>query len=261
MKNFLTLFLSGIFLISFIACNEDEEEPSVSQVPLEGTLWVTTSSVSTSPNCDSEASIPCTSSNCETLLLQNGEIAVKSINDGRLELMTGTYSTSGSTMNVTFMMGMESESLSIQYTVIGDVLTIQLADFDGCDRTQTFRAQQSPYVEIPLEGTEWISASFVATGCDDPLDNESDTELVCTSMDCERLTMQNGAFTLNAINNGSPENMTGTYTRSGNTLSVTFEMEGQTVTFAIDYSIVIGVLTFNFTDPSGCDITQVFRAQ
>jgi hypothetical protein len=144
MKNFLALFLSGIFLISYIACNDDDDS-GISTAPLEGTVWVTTSFVAT--NCNDpgdnepQTSVSCTSTDCETLIMQNGNFAVTTVSGGQTEIMTGTYTISGNVLSVTMVFDSQSVSFDITYMIVGNVLTFDFTDPDGCDIVQVFQAQ------------------------------------------------------------------------------------------------------------------------
>lgn len=114
---------------------------------------------------------------------------------------------------------------------------------------------------VDLEGTLWVGTGYVATGCDDPNDNDNSPNYTCTDTDCETLLLQNGTATITNIGGDVIEIITATYTVSGNVISVTIEDNGQTVTFDITYTIVGDVLTFSFTFPlDGCDVIQTYKA-
>lgn len=120
---------------------------------------------------------------------------------------------------------------------------------------------ENPIANVELEGTLWTGTGYVATGCDDPNDNDNSPNYTCTETDCETLYLENGTVTIIEIRGDVIETITASYTLSGNVVTVTIEENGQTVTFDINYTIVGDVLTLNFTFPlDGCDVIQTYKA-
>ncbi|WP_370087911.1 hypothetical protein [Ekhidna sp.] len=117
-------------------------------------------------------------------------------------------------------------------------------------------------VEITLEGTLWVYSSRVATGCDNPQDDENVSDIPCTENDCETITLNNGILTIVEKEDGNTEIITATYIITGNTVSVSFEEEGTAYEFDIVYSIKADILTIMFTFPlDGCDVVETYVAQ
>jgi hypothetical protein len=74
----------------------------------------------------------------------------------------------------------------------------------------------------PIVGT-WKLVSDSAAGCDDPLDNYEDT-YTCTSSECITITFKrNGKFIVKEIDDGDVDTETGTYSISGNEITICYD--------------------------------------
>jgi hypothetical protein len=139
MKKFLLLFIAVTFLCSLTSCYE--EETGMTQVPLEGTEWVTTSLLVTScdnpDNDKSQRMMTCSNVDCETLLMQDGSLIITTISEGQTTTVRCTYSMSGNVITACYIEDPDDEFI-ILYRIINNVLTLDYTDVRGCDILQTF---------------------------------------------------------------------------------------------------------------------------
>jgi hypothetical protein len=125
------------------------------------------------------------------------------------------------------------------------VLLAALAGCDGEDETP------------PSIVGEWTLVSEAATGCRDPLDNYSEN-IPCTATDCTRVTFTaDGRLTITLIQAGVTETESGTYTITGDRLTMCFPAP-----VGCDDPVTIKVertrLTLTYVSATdGCTETQV----
>lgn len=122
--------------------------------------------------------------------------------------------------------------------------------FSGCSDDDD---DESP--NLSLTGTLWTEVSFSSTNCTDPDDNETET-VSCTATDCFTIVFNaNGTFLATDIEDGDVEVDEGTYSISGNTVTVNIG-GGQ---IPSTFSITLDRLTFTTQNPfDGCTTVGVF---
>lgn len=139
MNKLMMYCLSATLMLSmaiFSGCGDDDDGPAA--LPLEGTLWTETKSVS--ENCDDpddneNYTSTCTETECYTLVLEGGTITFYDLEDGTLDTSTGTYTISGSTIKVTT----DGFQVDVGFSISGTTLTINLTEpFGGCEVTVTY---------------------------------------------------------------------------------------------------------------------------
>ncbi|MEQ8904261.1 hypothetical protein [Ekhidna sp.] len=135
---------------------------------------------------------------------------------------------------------------------------VLIASFISCNSDEN---DDGTDLEFTLEGTLWIFTDRIASGCDNPDDNETLTNASCTESDCETISLNNGIITIVDKEAGVSEITTAMYTISGNIVTITFEEEGVTTEFDVTYSIQANILTIMFTFPfDGCDVVETYKA-
>lgn len=98
----------------------------------------------------------------------------------------------------------------------------------------------------------WTVASAVSANCDDPDENGSFVA-ICTTTDCLKVEFKSdGTFVSTDLEDGVTTNNNGTYTASGNQLTLTEGMDVQVATFEVDN----GTLTLQGNETeTGCDVS------
>jgi|GEM_PF-3780653 len=136
--------------------------------------------------------------------------------------------------------------MKIQKRLIG--LLLLTLFFSACDNepSDTPESDGSELIGI------WTVTSAIAANCDDPDENGS-FAAVCTTIDCLKVEFKaDGTFVSTDLEDGVTTNNNGTYTVSGDQLTITEGMDVQVATFAIDN----GTLTLQGNEvETGCDVT------
>ncbi len=98
----------------------------------------------------------------------------------------------------------------------------------------------------------WTVTSAVAANCDDPDENGS-FATVCTTIDCLKVEFKaDGTFVSTDLEDGVTTNNNGTYTVSGDQLTITEGTDVQVATFGINN----GTLTLQGNEiETGCDVS------
>ena len=101
----------------------------------------------------------------------------------------------------------------------------------------------------------WRLSTVTSTNCTDPTDNGVENE-GCTATDCIKWEFrEGGVIVATDIFDGDSDTLTGTYSVSGNNLTVTLDGDTATGTFSVSSTQFV----YNFEDPEfGCNVEGRF---
>jgi len=99
----------------------------------------------------------------------------------------------------------------------------------------------------------WKVSSIVATNCEDETNNDSQTNLICTSFNCTQFTFNDdGSYRGLVIVDSSGSEVFGTFTTTNGILTI---VSGQETSMG-SYTISNNVLTYEY-EVGGCDVQLV----
>ncbi len=126
-------------------------------------------------------------------------------------------------------------------------ILVALASCGGSDDTPVF------VVDPDLVGV-WKANTFIASNCEDEANNQSDTNLVCTSFECIEFTFEDDSDYIGRnIVDSVPTISEGTWSAENGTLTI--DVPG-VIPLTGTYTVSNSVLTFNY-NLNGCDIQLV----